>query len=72
MATTATTPPADEQGFDAFARALPTPLYHQALQRAEPLTKVRAFRKLEMHWNHFESHSHPLARFIAVGDTGDS
>jgi len=62
-------PPADEAGFDAFARSLPTPLYREALDRAEPLTKVRAFRRLEKHWNHFESYSQPLSRYIALGDS---
>lgn len=61
-------PPADEQGFAEFARALPTPLFSQALDRADPLTKVRTFRKLEMRWNHFESYSR-VSRFLAVGDS---
>jgi flavin-dependent dehydrogenase len=61
-------PPADEEGFVAFARALCAPQYAEALERAEPLTKVRAFRKLEMRWNHFESFD-GLSRFMAVGDS---
>jgi flavin-dependent dehydrogenase len=61
-------PPSDERGFEEFARALPTPLYAQALQRADPLTKVRAFRKLEMRWNHFESYD-GVSRFMAIGDS---
>jgi flavin-dependent dehydrogenase len=61
-------PPADEEGFMAFARALPATEYAQALERAEPLTKVRAFRKLEMRWNHFESFD-GLSRFMAIGDS---
>ena len=60
-------PPADEAGFMEFARALPTPAFAQALERAEPLTKIRAFRKLEMRWNHFEA-QHDVSRFIAIGD----
>jgi len=61
-------PPADEQGFLDFARALCAPQYAEALERADPLTKVRAFRKLEMRWNHFESFD-GVARFMAVGDS---
>jgi hypothetical protein len=61
-------PPADEDGFLAFARSLPTPEFARALERAEPLTKVRAFRKLEMRWNHFENFD-GLSRFIAIGDS---
>jgi flavin-dependent dehydrogenase len=62
-------PPADEQGFLEFARCLATPLYCEALERADPLTKVRAFRRLEMHWNHFEAYDHPISHYIAVGDS---
>jgi flavin-dependent dehydrogenase len=62
-------PPADEEGFTEFARSLATPLYFQALQQAEPLTKVRAFRRLEMRWNHFEAYDMPVSRFIAAGDS---
>jgi len=61
-------PPSDEAGFMEFARALPTPLYTEALARAEPLTPVRTFRKLEMRWNHFERYDHPIGRFMVLGD----
>jgi flavin-dependent dehydrogenase len=61
-------PPSDEAGFEEFARNLPTPLYWQAIERADPLTKVKAFRKLEMRWNHFESFD-AVTRFLAVGDS---
>ncbi len=61
-------PPSDEQGFLEFARGLSAPEYAAALAQADPLTKVRAFRKLEMRWNHFESFD-GLSRFIAVGDS---
>jgi 2-polyprenyl-6-methoxyphenol hydroxylase-like FAD-dependent oxidoreductase len=61
-------PPNDEKGFLEFARALPTPEYAAAIERAEPLTKVRSFRKLEMRWNHFETYDR-VARFMAIGDS---
>jgi flavin-dependent dehydrogenase len=61
-------PPVDDRGFMEFARALPTPALAHALERADPLTKVRAFRKLEMRWNHFNSYDGP-SRFLAVGDS---
>lgn len=62
-------PPSDEQGFLEFARCLATPLYFQALERADPLTKVRAFRRMEMRWNHFEAYDHPISHYIALGDS---
>jgi flavin-dependent dehydrogenase len=62
-------PPADERGFTQFARSLATPLYFDALEQAEPITKVRAFRRLEMRWNHFEAYSMPVSRFVAMGDS---
>jgi hypothetical protein len=61
-------PPSDERGFMEFARALPTQEYVRALDRADPLTKVRSFRKLEMRWNHFESYNE-VSRFMAIGDS---
>jgi flavin-dependent dehydrogenase len=61
-------PPADEKGFMDFARALPAPQFAQALERADPLTKVRAFRRLEMRWNHFETFN-ALSHFMAIGDS---
>ena len=62
-------PPSDEAGFLEFGKQLQTPLYMEALSRAEPLTPVRTFRKLEMRWNHFESYEAPITRFLAVGDS---
>jgi 2-polyprenyl-6-methoxyphenol hydroxylase-like FAD-dependent oxidoreductase len=61
-------PPSDERGFLEFARNLPTPEYIRAIERADPLTKVRSFRKLEMRWNHFESYDR-VSRFMAIGDS---
>ncbi|HET8934422.1 MAG TPA: hypothetical protein VFN67_13320 [Polyangiales bacterium] len=61
-------PPSDEKGFMEFARNLPTPEYARALDRADPLTKVKAFRKLEMRWNHWESYQ-GVSRFMAIGDS---
>jgi flavin-dependent dehydrogenase len=62
-------PPTDEDGYLDFARSLATPLFAQALERAEPLSKVRSSRKHEMHWNHFESYSHPVSHYIILGDS---
>lgn len=62
-------PPSDEAGFLEFAKQLQTPLYMEALKRAEPLTPVRTFRRLEMRWNHFENYEQPVTRFLAVGDS---
>lgn len=62
-------PPSDETGFLAFGKQLKTPLFNQALERADPLTRVRTFRRLEMRWSHFERYAHPLKRFLAIGDS---
>ncbi|MET0341434.1 MAG: hypothetical protein ABW252_10570 [Polyangiales bacterium] len=61
-------PPADEAGYLQFARSLASPLYHQALEQADPLTPVRTFRRLEMRWNHFEQYDHPVQNFLVIGD----
>ena len=62
-------PPSDEEGFDRFARNLRTPDYARALAEADPISPVRTFRRMEMRWNHFERYDHPVARFLAIGDS---
>lgn len=62
-------PPSDERGFNEFARSLDTPLYAKALERAEPVTRIRSSRRHEMRWNHLESHAHPISGLLAVGDS---
>jgi len=47
-------PPQDEEGFLAFARALPDPLVGQAIAAAEPLSPIHGFRGLENRWRHYE------------------
>jgi 2-polyprenyl-6-methoxyphenol hydroxylase-like FAD-dependent oxidoreductase len=61
-------PPSDEEGFLACARTLLTPHYAEALQRAEPLTPVRTFRRMEMRWSHFEKYRGGIDRFLVIGD----
>jgi 2-polyprenyl-6-methoxyphenol hydroxylase-like FAD-dependent oxidoreductase len=62
-------PPNDEQGFESFGERLQTPLFSAWLAEAEPFGPVRTMRKLEKRWNHFEAQKHPLAGFLAVGDS---
>jgi 2-polyprenyl-6-methoxyphenol hydroxylase-like FAD-dependent oxidoreductase len=61
-------PPSDEEGFTRCARGLMTPLYAEALERAEPLTDVRTFRRMEMRWSHLECDPGPVARLLMIGD----
>jgi hypothetical protein len=62
-------PPSDEQGFEQFCRSLQTPLLGEWLNEAEPVSDIRTFRKIEKRWHALESYSHPVARFMAVGDS---
>ncbi len=48
-------PPTDDAGFIAFLRNLPTPLIHEAIAKAEPLSPVFAFRGTENRLRHYEA-----------------
>jgi hypothetical protein len=59
-------PPTDEDGFLEFARSLPSPLLHESIRDAEPLSPIYADRRTDNQWRHFESLSHYPERFAVV------
>ncbi|MGO8844874.1 MAG: NAD(P)/FAD-dependent oxidoreductase [Methylocella sp.] len=62
-------PPTDEAGFLAFLKGLPTPLIHQAVVMAEPLSPVFAFRGTENRLRHYEALSKRWPRgLLTLGD----
>jgi 2-polyprenyl-6-methoxyphenol hydroxylase-like FAD-dependent oxidoreductase len=61
-------PPTDEAGFLEFARSLPSPLLHESIRDAEPLSPIYAYRRTDNQWRHFESLSRFPERFAVVGD----
>lgn len=52
-------PPTDEEGFEAFARSLPTQAVYRLLRAAEPLTHVYGFRRTENRLRRYDR----MARF---------
>jgi 2-polyprenyl-6-methoxyphenol hydroxylase-like FAD-dependent oxidoreductase len=48
-------PPVDESGFMAFLRSLATPLIYEAVEKAEALSPVYAFRGTENRLRHYEA-----------------
>jgi 2-polyprenyl-6-methoxyphenol hydroxylase-like FAD-dependent oxidoreductase len=61
-------PPTDEAGFLAFAHTLRSPLVHQAIERAEPLSSFYGHRNTENRWRHYERLDRLPEGFIALGD----
>jgi 2-polyprenyl-6-methoxyphenol hydroxylase-like FAD-dependent oxidoreductase len=60
-------PPADEAGFDAFARSL-GPEFYGAVQNAEPLGKPYGYRGTESRWRHYEKLARWPERYVVLGD----
>jgi 2-polyprenyl-6-methoxyphenol hydroxylase-like FAD-dependent oxidoreductase len=61
-------PPTDERGFLAFARSLPTPRLHEAIEGAEPLTKPSGFRRNENRVRRYDKLPRYLEGFVVCGD----
>ncbi|GAA4868713.1 NAD(P)/FAD-dependent oxidoreductase [Saccharopolyspora cebuensis] len=60
-------PPADADGFAAFARALPHPVLGELIARADPLGPVRGYRNTANHRRRYERTRLPSG-FLVVGD----
>lgn len=61
-------PPTDEEGFLAWARALPDPSVYEAIRVAEPLTPIRAYRTPTNRLRRFERLPRWPESFIVTGD----
>lgn len=61
-------PPTDDAGFMEWTRRLRTPLVHEALQDAEPLSPIYAYRRTENRFRHFERMARWPERFVVLGD----
>ncbi len=61
-------PPTDVEGFEAFARALPTSRLHDALQHADPLADPAGFQVNGTRFRHYADLEHPLSNFVVLGD----
>jgi 2-polyprenyl-6-methoxyphenol hydroxylase-like FAD-dependent oxidoreductase len=61
-------PPTDEQGFLAFARALPVPSVAEAIEQAEPLTPIYGYRRTDNRLRHYEGLTRQPDGFVLIGD----
>ena len=62
-------PPTDPDGFDDYARHLPSPRLSEALRGARPLTKPYGFRRTENRLRHYERLPRYLEGFVVMGDS---
>jgi 2-polyprenyl-6-methoxyphenol hydroxylase-like FAD-dependent oxidoreductase len=61
-------PPTDEAGFLAFAGSLASPVLHEAIRDAQPITPIRGYRRTENRWRHFERMRRWPEGFVVLGD----
>ncbi|KVN38550.1 hypothetical protein WJ63_00705 [Burkholderia pyrrocinia] len=61
-------PPADEDGFLAFARSLRISALYEAIASAEPLTPVHHYRRMENRLRHYERVTRWPDGVVVVGD----
>jgi 2-polyprenyl-6-methoxyphenol hydroxylase-like FAD-dependent oxidoreductase len=61
-------PPRDEDGFDRFLRQISTPLIHQVVSRATPVSEIRTSRSTGNRWRHYETLSELPGGFAVLGD----
>lgn len=60
--------PGDEAGFAGAVGSLPVPLLAEALQRAEPISRVYCHRALANVFRRYDRLQEPVPGFIALGD----
>jgi 2-polyprenyl-6-methoxyphenol hydroxylase-like FAD-dependent oxidoreductase len=61
-------PPTDEAGFLQFAASLRSPVIHDAIRHARPLSPIHGHRQTDNRWRHYEHAQRCPERLIVVGD----
>ncbi|MFO0722781.1 MAG: FAD-dependent monooxygenase [Myxococcota bacterium] len=61
-------PRSDQEGFLDFARQLQTPIIAELIQKAEPVSPIYTYRRMENRWRHFERLARWPQRFLVLGD----
>jgi 2-polyprenyl-6-methoxyphenol hydroxylase-like FAD-dependent oxidoreductase len=61
-------PPTDETGFLQFAASLRSPIIHDAIHHARPLSPIHGYRQTDNRWRHYEQAQRWPERLIVLGD----
>jgi 2-polyprenyl-6-methoxyphenol hydroxylase-like FAD-dependent oxidoreductase len=61
-------PPTDEDGFLAFAKSIPDPVFYEAIKDAQPLSPISGYRRTENRLRHFERLARLPEGFVVLGD----
>jgi 2-polyprenyl-6-methoxyphenol hydroxylase-like FAD-dependent oxidoreductase len=61
-------PPTDEAGFLEFARSLRSPILHNVIRAARPLSSIHGYRRTENQRRHYERLQRWPRGFIVLGD----
>src|SRR5215218_7489198 len=61
-------PPIDEAGFLQFAASLRSPIIHDAIRHARPLSPIHGYRQTDNRWRHYEQAQRFPERLIVLGD----
>jgi len=61
-------PPTDEAGFLEFASSLRSPAIYEAIQDAQPISPIYAYRRMENRLRHYERLPKLPENFVLVGD----
>jgi flavin-dependent dehydrogenase len=65
-------PPTDESGFIEFARTLRSPILHDVLADARPVTSISGYRRTENQLRHFERMGSFPDGFVVLGDAASA
>jgi flavin-dependent dehydrogenase len=65
-------PPTDEAGFVEFARSLRSPILHEVLGTARPVTSISGYRRTENQLRHYERMESMPDGFVVLGDAASA